>query len=192
MQTITLSGYKEQVLKSLDGLPFQKQLFFAVWITEELYRQYGAALNEKFLEEEDLDLSEVLAFLWYVVDKGPAKIDEDLMEEYVEALENDDIYEALDQDERDGSGQANLISGFYNALLFIRDRTHILLGGSSSLPLNIIDVILTEALGMTDSDDMLGHPLYQAEFSAQTHMLEYLRSGKPATSDQKHLFREKQ
>jgi|GEM_PF-882093 len=192
MQTITLSGHKEQVLQNLEGLPFQKQLYFAVWITEYLYQQYGEALNEKFLEEEELDLNEVLAFLWYVVDKGPAKIDEDLMEEYIGALENDDIYEELDQDERDESGQANLISGFYNALLFIRDRTHILLGGSSSLPLNIIDVILTGELGMTDSDDMLGHPLYQAEFSVQTHMLEYLRTGKPATSEQKDLFREKQ
>jgi hypothetical protein len=39
---------------------------------------------------------------------------------------------------------------------------------------------------------MLGHPLYQDEFSVQTRMLEYLRSGEPTTSDQKDLFREKQ
>jgi hypothetical protein len=188
----TFLGYKEKVLKSLEGLPFQQQLFFPVWITEHLFKQYGAELNEKFLEEEDLDLSEVLAFLWYVVDNGLAKVDQELMDEYIESLENDDIYEELDQDETNEAGQANLISGFYNSLLFIRDRTHALLGGASSLPLNIIDGILLNDLGLKDNSELINHPMHQAEFSAQNRMIDYLRSGKPAGSEQKDLFREKQ
>lgn len=187
----TFLGYKEKVLKSLDGLSFQQQLFFPVWITEHLYKQYGKELNEKFQEEEDLDLNEVLAFLWYVVDKGPEKIDEELMEDYIAALENDDIYEELDQDETNEAGQANLISAFYNSLLFIRDRTFILLGGSSSLPLNVIDNILLNDLGLEDNSGLINHALYQAEFSTQNWMIDYLRSGKPAGSGQKDLFREK-
>lgn len=187
----TFLGYKEKVLKSLDGLPFQQQLFFPVWITAYLFKQYGKELNEKFKEEEDLDLNEVLAFLWYVVDKGPAKIDQELMDEYIEALENDDIYEELDQDETNEAGQANLISAFYNSLLFIRDRTFILLGGSSSLPLNIIDNILLNDLELEDNSELINHSMYQTEFSVQSRMIDYLRSGKPAGSDQKDLFREK-
>jgi hypothetical protein len=101
-------GYKEKVLKKLEGLPFQRQLFFPVWITEHLFRQYGKELNEVFQEEEDLDLNEVLAFLWHVVDKGPSSIDEELMEDYIAALENDDIYEELDQDETDEAGTGPL------------------------------------------------------------------------------------
>jgi len=185
----TFLGYKEKVLKNLEGLSFQRQLFFSVWITEHLFRQYGKELNETFQEEEDLDLNEVLAFLWHVVDKGTSSIDEELMEDYIAALENDDIYEDLDQDETEEAGQANLISAFYNSLLFIRDRTFILLGGSSSMPINIIDGILVNDLGLKDDAGLIKHPMYQDEFSTQNKMLEYLRSDKPAGSAQKNLFR---
>src|SRR5882757_5230503 len=128
---MTFLDHKEQVSKSLEGLAFGRQLFFAAWITQHLFRQYGSVLSEKFQDEEDLDLNEVLAFLWYVVDKEPAKIDQELMSEYIEALRNDAIYDDLDQNETNESGQANLINSFYNSLLFIRDRTPALVVGTA-------------------------------------------------------------
>lgn len=36
--------------------------FFVVWITEYLHRQYDGLLRPVFLEEDDLELAEVLAF----------------------------------------------------------------------------------------------------------------------------------
>jgi hypothetical protein len=191
MATTTFLGYKEQVAKRLSDLDFYQQLFFSTWITEYLFRKYGEDLNEQFQEEEDLDLEEVLNFLWNVVNKRPADIDEDLVSDYMEKLENEDIYDELDEEEEEGAGQSSLISGFYNSLMFLRDKDQKLLTGAASLPLNIIDTILVNELGMKDSDDMLSHPLYQKEFSVQDSMLDYLHSGKPAGSAQKDLFREK-
>jgi hypothetical protein len=114
------------------------------------------------------------------------------VDDYLTQLQNEDIYDELDEEEREGAGQSSLISGFYNSLLFLRDKDPKLLTGAASLPLNIIDTILVNELGMKDSDDMLSHPLYQKEFSVQDQMLDYLHSDKPADSAQKNLFRQDQ
>jgi len=184
--------YKQQVTKNLQDLTFGRQLFFSAWITEHLFKRYGALLNEKFQQEEDLDLNEVLAFLWYMVDKEPANVDQELMSSYRESLRNDDIYGNLDQNETSGSGQANLINSLYNSLLFIHDRSLDLVVGTAFFPINVIDCILLNDIGLKDSDDLIDHPMFQAEFSAQDHVLEYLHSDKPAGSGEKDLFRETQ
>jgi hypothetical protein len=59
------------------------------------------------------------------------------------------------------------------------------------MPLNVIDNILVNDLGLKDNAELIKHPMYQDEFSRQDQMLEYLRSDKPAGSAQKDLFREK-
>jgi len=184
--------YQEQVNNNLQDLAFSRQLFFSMWITEHLYKRYGSPLHEKFQQQEDLDLNEVLAFLWYVVDKEPANIDQELMTSYMEALRNDDIYDELDQNETSGSGQANLINSLFNSFLFIHEKNPELVVGTAFFPINVIDCILLNDVGLKDSDDLVNHPLFQAEFSTQRKMLQYLHSDEPAGSVQKDLFREEQ
>jgi len=181
--------HQEQVTNGLQGLAPGKQLFFATWITEYLFKRYGSLLNEKFQQQEDLDLNEVLAFLWYVVDTQPANMDQELLASYMEALRNDDIYEGLDQNETSGSGQANLINSLFNSLVFIHDGNLEMVVGAAFFPINVIDCVLLNDVGLKDSDDLVNHPLFQAEFATQRQMLQYLHSDGPASSGQRDLFR---
>src|SRR5258708_31798316 len=111
--------YKKQVTKNLQDLTFGRQLFFSAWITEHLFKRYGALLNEKFQQEEDLDLNEVLAFLWYMVDKEPANVDQGLMSSYMEALRMNDIYGNLNRNKTTTSGKANRSTTMTNSCSLI-------------------------------------------------------------------------
>lgn len=195
---LTFLTHGKYFLKRMDGLPFGRWLFFSVWITEYLYRQYGQELRARFEEEEELDLGEVLAFLWYTVEKAnagepslgaAAALDEELMSRYIEALENDDIYNDLDQTDTRGIGQAVLISAFYNALKFIESRETRLVAGAAFFPLDIIDCLLTNDLELSHQQSTIQHPLHQAELTIQDRLIDYLHAGKKIGKEQKDLFR---
>jgi len=197
---VTFLTHNTYFLKKMKGLSFGRWLFFAVWITEYLYKQYGEKLRPVFLEEEDLDLGEVLAFLWDAVEKAnasgnslslnaPLALDEEQMGDYLEGLGNDEIYNDLDQTETQDMGQAVLISAFYNSLTFIRDREIRLVAAAAFFPMDIIDCILTNDLGLPPKERTMEHPMYQAELAIQDKMIDYLQSGKEVGEAQKDLFR---
>jgi hypothetical protein len=197
---VTFLTHDTYFLKKMEGLSFGRWLFFSVWITEYLYKQYGEKLRPAFLEEEDLDLREVLAFLWQAVEKAnagghalslnaPLTLDEEQMTDYIEGLGNDEIYSDLDQTETQDMGQACLISAFYNSLTFIRDREIRLVAAAAFFPMDIIDCILTNDLELSPKERSMEHPMYQAELAVQEKMIEYLQSGKEVGEAQKDLFR---
>lgn len=197
---VTFLTHDKYFLKKMEGLSLGRWLFFSVWITEDLYKQYGGAVRPLFLEVEDLDLRQVLAFLWYAVEKAgggghdlpldaPLALDDELIESYAEGLENDEIYGELDQTDTQGMGQASLISAFYNSLKFIQTRNTKLVAAAAYFPLDIIDCILTNDLNLPPEKSTIDHPMYQTELSIQDRMIEYLQSGGAVGEAQKDLFR---
>lgn len=204
---VTFLTHDKYFLKKMEGLSFGRWLFFSVWIAENLYKQYGEDLRPLFLEEEDLDLREVLAFLWYAVEKAnaggeatingghtlaldtPLALDEELIAGYAEGLENDDIYGDLDQTDSQGMGQASLISALYNSLKFIQTRNTKLVAAAAYFPMDIIDCVLTNDLNLPPEKSTIDHPMYQTELATQDRMIDYLQSGGEAGEAQKVLFR---
>jgi hypothetical protein len=188
--------------KSLADLPFGKLLFFQVWVTERLYQQFGEELNARFLEEEGVDLKEVLEYLWHMVDQMNKEgkndlpgemslMDKELLAKYLDALKNESIGNELDENETNECGMANLLNSFYNALSFISKKETRYVAEAALYPLNVVDCILANNYGLDtrDPDSHINHPLFQAEFTAQTSLLDYLHSDKAAGKDKRDLFR---
>ena len=199
---LTFRTYPAFLDKSLADLPFGKLLFFQVWVVEYLYQQFGEELNARFLEEEGINLKEVLEFLWHMVDKANKEgendlagkmslMDEELLAKYLDALENESILSELDESETNECGMANLLNSFYNALSFIREKETRYAAEAALYPLNVVDCILANdySLDTRDPDRHISHPLFQAEFTAQTSLLDYLHSDKDAGKDKRDLFR---
>jgi hypothetical protein len=198
----SFATYPAFIEKSLSGLSFEKLLFFQVWIAEYLYHQFGEELNARFLEEEGIDLKEVLEFLWYIVDKANKEgknevagqmslMDEELLTKYIDSFKNESIFAELDENETNESGMANLLNAFYNALFFIRKKELRYAAEAAIYPLNVVDRILANDYGLDtrDPDEHVGHPLFRAEFIAQTRLLDYLHSGQETGKDKRGLFR---
>ena len=197
---VTFLTHDKYFLKKMDGLSLGRWLFFSVWITQYLYKQYGETLRPAFLDEEDLDLREVLAFLWYAVEQtnkaghdmpldGPLALDEGLISGYIQGLENDGIYNDLDQTDTQGIGQAVLISAFFNSLKFIQTRNTKLIAAVAFFPMDVIDCILTNDLNLSHKESTIEHRMHQAELAIQDKMFDYLQSGGAAGEAQKDLFR---
>ena len=70
MEAITFLTHDKYFINRMTGLSFGRWLFFQAWITEYLYRQFGRELRLRFQDAEDLDIKEVLAFIWYAVQKA--------------------------------------------------------------------------------------------------------------------------
>jgi hypothetical protein len=184
--------------KRLADLPLGKLLFFQAWMTERLYRQFGEELNARFLAEEGIDLREVLEYLWHMVDQMnkalPAEMplmDKELLAKYLDAFKNEGILDELDETETNECGMANLLNSFYNALSFVSKKETRYVAEAALYPLNVVDCILANDHGLDtrDPDTHISHPLFQAEFTAQTSLLDYLHSDKAAGKDKRDLFR---
>lgn len=188
--------------KRLADLPLGKLLFFQVWMTERLYRQFGQELNARFSAEEGIDLREVLEYLWHMVEQMNKEgkkdlptemplMDKELLAKYLDAFKNESILAELDETETNECGMANLLNSFYNALSFISKKETRYVAEAALYPLNVVDCILANDYGLDtrNPDSHIGHLLFQAEFTAQTSLLDYLHSDKAAGKDKRDLFR---
>jgi hypothetical protein len=157
-------------------------------------------LQAAFLEEEDLDLADVLEFLWLAVERAnasgqnlpldaPFEVDEEQLSDYLAGLENDEIYNDLDQTNTQEIGQTSLISAFYNSLLFIQGRNTRLIAGAASFPINIIDCHLVNDLDIAPENSTIDHPMYVTELGIQEKMIDYLQAGGEVGMAEKDLFR---
>jgi hypothetical protein len=194
----TFRTYPAFLDKRLADLSLGKLLFFQVWMTQRLYHQFGQELNTRFLAEEGLDLKEVLEYCWHMVNQLnkdlPAEMplmDRELLAKYLDAFKNESILSELDETETNECGMANLLNSFYNALSFISKQETRFTAEAALYPLNVVDCILANDYGLDtrDPNTHISHPLFQAEFTAQTSLLEYLHSDKEAGKDKRDLFR---
>ena len=194
---LTFRTYPAFLEKRLADLPVARLLFFQVWITQGLYHQFGEELNARFLAEEGIDLKEVLEYLWHMVDQlnkegeNETLMDRELLAKYLDAFKNESILPELDETETNECGMANLLNSFYNALSFISKKETRYVAEAAIYPLNVVDCVLANDHGLDtrDPNTHIGHPLFQAEFTAQTSLLEYLHSDKAAGKDKRDLFR---
>ena len=198
MEAVTFLTHDKYFIKRMTGLSFGRWLFFQVWITEVLYRQFARELRPKFQDADELDIRDVLAFLWYAVKianeqdlplETPLDIDAEIWTGYIEKLQDEDIYDELDQNVTSEMGQTCLISAFFNTLSFIPNRSPKVAAGTAFLPMDVIDCILTNDLELSYDQSTIGHPLYKAELAVQDRMIDYLHSGAPVGEAQKDLFR---
>lgn len=198
MEAVTFLNHDKYFINRMMGLSFGRWLFFQVWITEYLYRLYGRELRRRFMDADELDIKEVLAFLWSAVKTANEEdlpfeavldFDETIWTDYVEKLEDDGLYEELDQTNTNEMGQACLISAFFNSLSFLPNRSTKMAAGTAFLPMDVVDCILTNDLELSYNESTIEHPLYKMELAIQNRMIDYLHSGAPVGEAQKDLFR---
>ena len=118
-------------------------------------------------------------------------MDKELLAKYLDAFKNENILAELDENETNECGMANLLNGFYNALAFVSKKETRYAAEAALYPLNVVDCTLANDYGLDtrDPNTHIGHPLFQAEFAAQTNLLDYLHSDKEAGRDKRDLFR---
>ncbi|WP_090105463.1 DUF416 family protein [Chitinophaga sp. CF118] len=186
---LTFSSFDKTITADFKQLPFEKLLFFGTWCSEYLYTKYAQYLKEMGDDEGYEILTNAISYLWATVDK-PSLIEESVVDEHIDNLHTIDI-DNFDLVEVNDTGIMKVMECIESALVYIEEKNYEFIVASAYFPLDVIDVIMTNELGLdtNDPNKHIEHPLLKEEFDAQFKLIEYLKTHDGLTSADKHIFR---
>jgi hypothetical protein len=186
---LTYSGFDKAITADFKELSFEKLVFFGAWCSEYLYSKYALYLQEKGNEEGYDILTNAMNYVWSCVD-NPSLLEEAVVDEHIDNLHTIDI-DDLDLNETNDTGIMKTMECLESVLVYMDERNYEFAVASAYFPLDVVDVILTNDLGLdtNDPNKHIDHPVSKEEFDAQLKMIEYLKEYEEVTSDNKHLFR---
>ena len=185
----TFAGFDKAITADFKELPFEKLLFFGAWCSERLYSKYAQYFLEKGNEEGYDILTNAMSYLWSCVD-NPSLIEETVVDEHIDNLHTIDI-DDLELTATNDTGIMKTMECLESALVYIDEQNYEFIVAAAYFPLDVVDVILTNDLGLdtNDPNKHIEHPVSKTEFDAQLNMIEYLKTHEDVTSEDKHLFR---
>jgi hypothetical protein len=185
---LTYTSFDKTITEDFKQLPFEKLLFFGTWCSQYLYTKYSGYLKEKDDVEGYAVLTDALLYLWTVVD-NPEAIDESIVDTHIDNLHTIDI-DDFELEETNDTGIMKVMECVESALVYIEEKNYEFVVACAYFPLDVVDVILTNDLGLdtNDPNKHIEHPVSKAEFDAQFKMIEYLKTHEVSSSD-KHLYR---
>jgi hypothetical protein len=186
---LTYSGFDKAITADFKELPFEKLLFFGAWCSEYLYTKYAQYLKEMGNDEGYDILTNAITYVWASID-NPSVIEESVVDEHIDNLHTIDI-DDLDLEETNDTGIMKTMECLESALVYIDERNYEFIVAAAYFPLDVVDVILTNDLGLdtNDPNKHIDHPISKEEFDAQLKMIEYMKTHEDLTSAEKHLFR---
>lgn len=185
---LTFLGYLDEVRADFQTLPFEKLLFFSSWCSEYLFKKYGEHFNETDHEADYEIVKETVEFLWKAVD-APSSVSESAVEEQIEKLHTIEL-DGIDLNTTAGFGILKLLETVEGSLMFIQDPNFEYAVTNAFYPLDVVDFILTNDLGLdtANPDKHIEHPISKEEFDTQIKLREYLK-GNDVSSADKELYR---
>jgi hypothetical protein len=185
---LTYTSFDKTITEDFKQLPFEKLLFFGTWCSQYLYSKYSKYLKEKDDVEGYAVLTDALTYLWTVVD-NPSAIDESIVDSHIDNLHTIDI-DDFELEETNDTGIMKVMECLESALVYIEEQNYEFIVACAYFPLDVVDVILTNDLGLdtNDPNKHIDHPISKEEFDAQFKLIEYLKTHEVTSSD-KNIFR---
>jgi hypothetical protein len=184
--------YSKTLKDDFKQLSFEKLLFLGSWCCEYLNNKYGSFLDELGYVKEHQILSDIIAFLWDVVDNpSVSSVDETTVKKQMKNLQKMDMAYAFDFAKPKDCGVLKLMEGVERVLNYLKKKNPDDILACAYYPVDVLNAVMNSKLDpyTTPDKSTIDDPFFKEELDAQRKLLVYLKEHEKVTSADKHIFR---
>lgn len=178
--------YVKYISHEIQKIPHENELFWGMWICENLYKQCKEYIYLYFPENEALLINNSMDYLWKIVDEG-----------LLDKQETKFIYEKFQQIDETFLDETDIKEKcIYETFIILNGGLEFVITSNGKWKYNVIqsnldylDVVLdNEGLNILNEKDF-SNKIVENDIESQLKMIEYLKINTCIASKDKNLFR---